>query len=121
MIYNFSSATWDTLFCRGADGVTETLMCLFHIRWQAASKERLKSRHPFVPTSSKLLRNLSELGIRAVQWTNLTSVSIFLSTKLIGMNLTRTAWVKLNCLRTGVGRFGSSMHKWGLAPLAKCE
>ena len=32
---------------------------------QAASKERLKSRHPFVPFARKLLHNLSELGIRA--------------------------------------------------------
>ena len=37
------------------------------------------------------------------------------------MSLTRTAWVKLNRLRTGVGRFDSSMHKWGLAPSANCE
>ena len=37
------------------------------------------------------------------------------------MSLIRTAWVKLNRLRTGVGRSGSSMHKWGLASSAKCE
>ena len=37
------------------------------------------------------------------------------------MSLARTAWVKLNHLRIGVGRFGSSMHKWGLACSAKCE
>ena len=37
------------------------------------------------------------------------------------MSLIRTAWVKLNRLRTGVGCFGSSMHKWGLASSAKCE
>ena len=37
------------------------------------------------------------------------------------MSLTRTAWVNLNRPRTGVGRFGSSMHKWGLASSAKCE
>ena len=43
------------------------------------------------------------------------------STRPIGMSLTRRAWVKLNRLLTGVGRFGSSMHKWGLAPSAKCE
>ena len=30
---------------------------------QAASKERLKSRHPFVPSAQKLLHSLSELGI----------------------------------------------------------
>ena len=39
---------------------------------QAASKERLKSRYPFASTTRKLLYNLSELGIRAAQWTNLT-------------------------------------------------
>ena len=37
------------------------------------------------------------------------------------MSLTRTAWVKFDRLRTGVGRFGSSMHKWGLAFSAKRE
>ena len=36
------------------------------------------------------------------------------SKKTIGMSLTRTVWVKLNQLPTGVGRFGSSMVKWGL-------
>ena len=39
---------------------------------QAASKEIQKPRHPFVPAARKLLHNLSELGIRVSQWTNLT-------------------------------------------------
>ena len=39
---------------------------------QAASKETLKSRHSFVLAAQKLLHNLSKLGIRADQWTNLT-------------------------------------------------
>ena len=29
-----SSATWDTIFRHSADGVTETLICLIHIRWR---------------------------------------------------------------------------------------
>ena len=41
--------------------------------------------------------------------------------KPVGMGLPRAAWVKLNRLRTGVGRFHSSMHKWGLAPSPNCE
>ena len=41
--------------------------------------------------------------------------------RLVGMGLPRAAWVKLNCLRTDVGRFHSSMHKWGLAPSPNCE
>ena len=32
------------------------------------------------------------------------------------MTLPRTSWVRLNCLRTGIGRFHSSMYKWSLAP-----
>ena len=101
---------------------------------QAATQERLKSRHPFVPAARKLLHNLYELGIRAAQWTNLTwetkyskSMSALIgyipriSTRSIGMSLARTAWVKLKRLRTGVGRFGSSMHKCSLASSAKCE
>ena len=43
------------------------------------------------------------------------------STRSIGMSLTRTVWVKLNRLRTGVGRFGLSTHYWGLASSANCE
>ena len=101
---------------------------------QAASKERLNSRHPFVPVAWKLLHNLSESDIRAAQWTNLTwdtkyskSMSALddyiprVSTRPIGMSLTRTAWVKLNRLRSGAGRFGSFIHNWGLASSAKCE
>ena len=102
---------------------------------QAASKERLKFRPPFVPVAPrKLLYNLSELGIRAAQWTNLTwdpqysksmlALGVYIprvSTRPIGISLTRTASVKLNRLRTGVVRFGSSMHKWGLVSSAKCE
>ena len=42
-------------------------------------------------------------------------------TRPVGMGLPRVAWVKLNRLRTGVGRFHSSMHKWGLAPSPNCE
>ena len=80
------------------------------------------------------MHNLSELGIRTVQWTNLTwdteysksmpALGVYIprvSTRPIGMSWTRTAWVKLNRLRTVVGRFGSSIHKWSLASSSKCE
>ena len=39
----------------------------------------------------------------------------------VGMGLPRAAWVKLNRLWTGVGRFHSFLHKWGLASLPNCE
>ena len=43
------------------------------------------------------------------------------SPKPLGMGLPRTSWVKLNRLRTGVGRFHSPMYKWGVAPSPNCE
>ena len=99
-----------------------------------AHRERLKSRRPFVPAARRLLRDLSELDIRAAQWTDYkwsteysTSTSelrAFIprtTTRPMGMGLPRPSWVRLNRLRTGVGRFQSSMHKWGLAPTSNCE
>ena len=38
-----------------------------------------------------------------------------------GMGSPRPAWVWLKRLRTGVGLFRSSMHKWGMASTASCE
>ena len=43
------------------------------------------------------------------------------NTKVIGMQLLRTAWVRLNCLQTGAGRFCSNTEKWGVASSATCE
>ena len=90
---------------------------------------RLRSRRPFVPSARNLLDNLARLGIRASEWTNhkwkteycenASRLRAFVpetGARPVGMGLPRAAWVKLNRLRTGVGRFHSSMHKWGLAP-----
>ena len=38
-----------------------------------------------------------------------------------GHELSRLASVRLNCLRTGIGRFESRMHSWGLTPTAVCD
>ena len=43
------------------------------------------------------------------------------SSRPLEMSLPRTSWVRLNRLRTGVGRFQMSMYKWGLAPSPNCE
>ena len=95
---------------------------------------RLRSRRPFVPGARNLLDNLAKLGIRASEWTNhkwnaeycenASRLHAFVpetGVRPVGMGLPRAAWVKLNRLRTGVGRFHSSMHKWGLAPSPNCE
>ena len=99
-----------------------------------APKVRLQSRYPFVPAARKLLSDLSEQDIRVRQWTdrkwnaeyskNTPKLRTYIpkaDTRPLGMGLPRLAWVNLNHLRTGVGRFQSSMHKWGLAPTSNCE
>ena len=95
---------------------------------------RLRFIRPFVPAARSLLNNVSRLGIRASEWTNhkekteycenISRLRAFVpgtGARPVGMGLPRVAWVKLNRLRTGVGRFHSSMHKWGLAPSPNCE
>ena len=39
---------------------------------------------------------------------------------LLGWALPQAAWVKLNRLQTGIGRFHSN-YKWDLAPSLNCE
>ena len=95
---------------------------------------RLRSRCPFVPGAWNLLDNLARLGIRASEWINhkwkmeycenASRLHAFVpetGARPVGMGLPRAAWVKLNCLRTGVGQFHLSMHKWGLAPSPNFE
>ena len=95
---------------------------------------RLRSRRPFVSAAWNLLDNLARLVIRAFESTNhkwkteycenASRLRAFVpetGARPVGMGLPRAAWVKLNRLRTGVGRFHSSMHKWGLAPSSNCE
>ena len=97
-------------------------------------RERLKSRRPFVPAARKLLQDLTELDIRAAQWTDFKWSTGYLecssdlrafipraNTRPMGMGLPRSSWVRLNRLRAGVGRFQSFMHKWDLAPTSNCE
>ena len=93
---------------------------------------RLRFRRPFVPGARNLLDNLARLGIRASEWKNYkwkteyyenaSRLCVLCPRPVPGLlGLPRAAWAKLNRLRTGVGRFHSSMHKWGLAPSPNCE
>ena len=97
-------------------------------------RERLKSRRPFVPAARKLLQDLTELDIRAAQWTDFkwsteysecsSDLRAFIPrtrTRPMGMGLPRSSWVRINRLRAGVGCLQSFMHKWGLAPTSNCE
>ena len=98
-----------------------------------ACQMRLRSRCPFVRAGQNLLDNLARLGSCPSEWTNhkwkmeycenASRLCAFVpgtGARPAGMGLPQAAWVKLNLLWTGVGRFHSSMHKWGLAP-SNCE
>ena len=87
-----------------------------------------------MPAARKLLQDLTELDIRAAQWTDFKwsteysecsfDLRAFIprtSTRPMGMGLPRLSWVRLNRLRAGVGCSQSSMQKWGLAPTSNCE
>ena len=96
---------------------------------------QLKSRHPFVPAALELLNDFQDLGTSAASWADHRwsmewqgSTSRLhhafipdVSTSPPGMHFPRPAWVRLNRLRTGVGLFRSTMHRWGMAPTAACE
>ena len=90
---------------------------------------RLRSRRPFVPAARNLWDNLTRRGNRASELTNykwkteycenayrLRAFVPRAGASSVGMGLPQAAWIKLKRLLTGVGRFHSSMHKWGLAP-----
>ena len=105
------------------------------LSWSSNTRQvKLRFRRPFVSAARNLFDNFARLGIRASEWTNhkwkteccenASRLHAFVpgtDASPVGMGLPRSAWVKLNHLRTGVGRFHSSMHKWGLAPSPNCE
>ena len=95
----------------------------------SANARRLKARHPFVTAAQQLIISSDNNNIRAAHWEtdqrwnaewldNPTRLRIFIAdtnTHPLGMSLPRTAWVRLNRPRTGVGRFRSCSHKKGMA------
>ena len=100
----------------------------------SAAARHLKSIHPFVPAAQQLISFSDSNNIRVTQWVNhqwnvewadnptrLRTLIPDTGTYFPGMILPRRAWVRLDRLRTGVGRFCSCLYKWGMASSAACE
>ena len=95
----------------------------------------MKFRRLFVTAVRKLLHDLFTLYVGRAQWANykwttkylLNSVTRFSDVipraglHSFGMSLPSFAKVRLNLLRTGVGRFCLSIREWDLAPLSDCD
>ena len=72
----------------------ETVKHWTHARWAESWASTTTRLHKFIPTPS----NSGQ-----------------------GVGLSRRAWTRLNRLRTGVGRFGANMLRWGLSTNDSCE
>jgi len=103
-------------------------------RPSGAAARRLKSGHPFVPAAQQLISFSDNNNIRAAQWadhqwnaewadnpTRLRTLIPNTGRHTPGMTLPSRAWVRLNRLCTGVGRFRSCLYKWGMASSVACE
>ena len=101
----------------------------------AAPPCRLKSRHPYNKAAQEMLNSIPEdiskdAWLAAAWKLEWESAGPSRTHRHIwdpgggtigGDDLPRRQWTTLNRLRTGVGRFKSSMKKWGLAESAACE
>ena len=94
------------------------------------TKRRLKSRKPFVIEAQGLLAQNTNAPTSIhntwkENWTkNITRLHFFVADVgplPTGHELIRLAWVWLNRLRTGIGRFGSLMNRWALTTTAVCD
>ena len=77
-------------------------------------RKRFKSRRP-------LTHHAHQLESWASTTTRLHKYMPTPSNSGQGVGLSRRAWTRLNRLRTGVGRFGANMLRWGLSTSDCCD
>ena len=102
---------------------------------QGHGHRQLKSRHPFVPAALELINEAEELNISTARWADYTwnekwpasssRLHAFIPnhqmTSPPRMHFPRSAWVRLNHLRTGVDLFHLNLQKCGLISSTTCE
>ena len=121
------SRTASSMPCHG-DWTFAPLSAHLSIKWECTASQ---SRYPFVPSAQ--LISSSDNNRTATLWadnwckkewlvstTRLRTLIPDIGTHPPGMALLRTAWVRLNRLRTGVGRIRSCLYKWGMSPSTTC-
>ena len=93
--------------------------------YQSLDLQRLKSRRPFYRHLGQ--HQSSECNIKEAwneEWVQSHRTSQFQinsNTAIpLGSDLPKKLWISLNRLRSGVGRFGADMHRWGLKPTPTC-
>ena len=97
------------------------------------SPARLKSRRPFAEHAHRLLRSTPE-DVSSRSWLSTrwneewraaehSRLHSFINTPdhVPGQDLPRRQWTTYNRIRTGVGRFGEAMKRWGLKSTSECE
>ena len=97
------------------------------------SPARLKSRRPFAEHAHRLLRSTPE-DVSSRSWLSTrwneewraaehSRLHSFINTPdhVQGQDLLRRQWTTYNRIRTGVGRFGEAMKRWGLKSTSECE
>ena len=106
---------------------------LHDVRENLTRRKRLKSRRPLTHHAQQLVSSVSTQET-VKHWTHArwaeswpsttTRLHKFMPTPSNsgqGVGLSRRAWTRLNRLRTGVGRFGANMLRWGLSTSDCCD
>ena len=87
--------------------------------------QSLSRKPPFITYQELKANNFNPLDKWKMEWSASVPDNGFLildpTQKLDGFNLPRRQWVTLNRIRTGRGRCGQTLHKWGLAADASCD
>ena len=99
------------------------------VRPTIGHEDGLQSRHPFVSEARKLLNEVSKLNILAAQWIDCqwdakysecqSELRLFVprsSARPLGKVLPRPAWVRFNCLCTGVEKIPVIHVQMGTCP-----